>query len=55
MLRKNYGWSFPQNHSHKEPKDSLRSLGAYVEKQAVLEPILLCRSSKCKQTKKPGY
>ena len=29
-------------------------LGTYVENQAILEPILLYRASKCKQTKEQG-
>ena len=29
-------------------------LRAYVENQAILEPILLYRASKCKQTKEQG-
>ena len=29
----------------------LTVLRTYVENQAILEPILLCRASKCKQTK----
>ena len=43
------------NHSHK--KDSLETqvelaiLRTYVENQAIPEPILLYRASKCKQTK----
>ena len=36
--------------------DSLetRAERTYVENQAILEPILLCRVSKCKQTKEQG-
>ena len=47
-------------HSHKKRKDSLEKwtemaiLRIYVEKQAILEPILLYRASKCNQTKEPG-
>ena len=43
--------------SHKKRKDSLETravLHAYVENQAILEPILLYRASKCKQTKEQG-
>ena len=49
------------NHSHKKWKNSLETraeraiLRAPVEKHAVLEPILLCRASKYKQMKRPGY
>ena len=45
-------------HSHKKQKDSLETrtelavLRTYVENQAI--PILLCRASKCKQTKEQG-
>ena len=45
------------HHSHKKRKDSLETqaelavLRSYVENQAILEPILLNRASKCKQTK----
>ena len=48
------------NHSHKKRKDSLETraepaiLCVYVEYQAILEPILLYRASKCKQTKEQG-
>ena len=48
------------HHSHKKRKDSLETqaelavLRTYVENQAILEPILLCRASKCKQTKGHG-
>ena len=48
-------------HSHKKQKDSLETraewavLRAYVENHAILEPILLYRASKYKQTKRPGY
>ena len=48
-------------HSHKKRKDSLKTrakrgvLRAYVENEAILEPILLCRASKYCQTKKSGY
>ena len=52
---------FPRNkHSNKKRKDSLETrtelavLCAYVENQAILEPILLYRKSKCKQTKEQG-
>ena len=47
-------------HSHKKRKDSLETrtepaiLCVYVENQAILEPILLYRASKCKQTKEQG-
>ena len=47
-------------HSHKKQKDSLETrtelavLRTYVENQAILEPILLYRASKCKQTKEQG-
>ena len=47
-------------HSHKNRKDSLETwaeldvLGTYVENQAILEPILLYRASKYKQTKEQG-
>ena len=45
------------SYSHKKRKDSLETraelavLHSYVENQAILEPILLYRTSKCKQTK----
>ena len=44
------------NHNHSKRKDSLETraepvLRTYVENQAILEPILLYRASKCKQTK----
>ena len=48
------------NHSHKKRKDSLETraelavLRSHIEKQAILEPILLYRASKCKQTKVHG-
>ena len=48
------------DHSHKKWKDSLETLAelavlrSYVENQAILEPILLYRASKCKQTKERG-
>ena len=48
------------NHSHKKRKDSLKTraepavLRTYVENQAILEPTLLYRLSKCKQTKEQG-
>ena len=51
---------FRFNHSHKKRKDSLKTraklavLRTYVENQAMLEPILLYRASKCKQTKEQG-
>ena len=47
-------------HSHKKRKDSLETRGepavlcVYVENQAILEPILLYRASKCKQAKEQG-
>ena len=47
-------------HSHKKRKGSLKTradlaiLHTYVENQAILEPILLYRASKCKQTKEQG-
>ena len=47
-------------HSHKKQKESLEAraevavLHTYVENQAILEPILLYRASKCKQTKEQG-
>ena len=47
-------------HSHKKRKDSLETraklvvLCVYVENQGMLEPILLYRASKCKQTKEQG-
>ena len=47
-------------HSHKKRKDRLETqaklvvLHTYVENQAILEPILLYRTSKCKQTKEQG-
>ena len=34
--------------------DSLSALSTYVEKQAIIEPILLYRASKYKQTKEQG-
>ena len=46
--------------SHKKRKYSLETrtklavLHNYVENQAILEPILLYRASKCKQTKEQG-
>ena len=45
------------DHNHKKRKDSLEAraeravLHAYVKNQAILEPILLYRASKYKQTK----
>ena len=45
---------------HKKRKDSLETraepvvLCIYVENQVILEPILLYRASKCKQTKRQG-
>ena len=48
------------HHSHKKQKDGretragLAVLRSYVENQAILEPILLYRVSKCKQTKEQG-
>ena len=48
------------NHSHKKRKDSMETraklaiLCSYVHNQAMLEPILLSRASKCKQTKEQG-
>ena len=51
---------FCSKHSHKKRKDSLETrtklavLHNYVENQAILEPILLYRASKCKQTKEQG-
>ena len=48
------------NYSHKKQKDSLETqaelsvVSTYVENQAILEPILLYRGSKCKQTKEQG-
>ena len=48
---------FPQTIVAKKLKDSLKTraelviLRTYVEKQAILEPILLYRASKCKQMK----
>ena len=48
------------NYSHKKQKDSLETqaelsvLSTYVENEAILEPILLYRGSKCKQTKEQG-
>ena len=48
------------NHSHKKRKDSLETLAelvilpTYIENQAVLEPSVLYRGSKCKQTKQQG-
>ena len=47
-------------HSHKKRKDSLETRGelavlrSYIKDQAILEPILLYRASKCKQTEKQG-
>ena len=47
-------------HSHKKRKDSLETrvelvvLYVYVENPAILEPILLYRASKYKQTKEQG-
>ena len=49
------------DHSHKKWKDSLETraertvLRAYVENQAILQPIFLYRALKYKETKKPGY
>ena len=37
-----------------ETRAELAALRTYVEKQAILEPILLYRTSKCKQTKEQG-
>ena len=51
------GKTYSFEHSHKKQKDSLETqaeravLHAYVENQAILEPILLYRASKYKQTK----
>ena len=51
---------FPQTIVAKKLKDSLKTraelaiLCTYVEKQAILGPILLYRASKCKQTKEQG-
>ena len=49
------------DHSHKEQgTDSLETraeltvLRTYAENQAIVEPILLYRTSECKQTKEPG-
>ena len=48
------------DHSHKKWQDSLKTrvelavLRTSVENQAILEPILLFRESKCKQTKEQG-
>ena len=47
-------------HSHKKWKHSLETraelavLCIYVENQAILEPIILHRGSKCKHTKEQG-
>ena len=47
-------------HSNKKRKDSLETgaepavLRVYVENQVIIEPILLYRASKCKQTKEQG-
>ena len=49
------------NHSHQKRKDKgeVRAeravLCAYVENHAILEPILLYRASKYKQTNRSGY
>ena len=49
-----------RNHSHKKRKDGLETQAelalrhTYIENQAILEPILLYRSSKCNQTKEEG-
>ena len=37
-----------------EIRAKLAILPSYVENQAILEPILLYRTSKCKQTKEQG-
>ena len=37
-----------------ETRAELAALSSYVENQAMLEPILLYRASKCKQTKEQG-
>ena len=37
-----------------ETRVELAILHIYIENQAILEPILLHRASKCKQTKKQG-
>ena len=48
------------HHCHKKRKDSLETLAelavlrSYVQSQAIIEPILLCQASKCKQTKEQG-
>ena len=48
-------------HSQKKRKDGLETrakravLLAYVKNHAILQPILLYRASKYKQTKRPGY
>ena len=36
-----------------EPRAERAVLSAYVENQAILEPVLLYRASKYKETKKP--
>ena len=49
------------DHSHKKWKDSLETraertaLRAYVENQAILQPIFLYRALKYKQIRNPGY
>ena len=59
-LKKLWKW-IVSNHSHKKRTDSLETqaqraiLRAYVENQAMLEPILFYCASKYKQTKRPGY
>ena len=51
----------PSKHSRKKRKESLEKLAeqvvlrAYVENQAILEPIFFYRASKYKQPKRPGY
>ena len=55
--RTNFFW---WKHSHKKRKDSLSTraelavLRTYVGNKAILEPILLYRTSECKQTKEQG-
>ena len=56
-----YATNTQLNHSHKKQKDSLETraeqaiLNAYIENQAILEPILFYCASKYKQMKRPGY
>ena len=43
-----------QETDSRETRAELAVLRTYVEKQTILEPILLYRASKCEQTKEQG-